>query len=144
MQWEQQISKCSQRQVLKSNRGNSKGEREEERAFWRNFEQTNNRTSYNRIRLWSCYWGNQHKSYNRSRKIRTAISKIKNCKSVGKDNITVELLKADIEISREWPEDLFKTIWDSEEVLKSWKPELIVKTPKKRDLTECGNLRQIS
>ena len=52
---------------------------------------------------------------------RTAIRKMKNGKSGGKDNITVELLKADIDVSEEWLEDLFKTIWDSEEVPKSWK-----------------------
>ena len=76
--------------------------------------------------------------------IRTAIRKMKNDKSGGKDNITVELLKADIGVSEEWLEDLFKTIWDSEEVPKSWKQGLIVKIPKKGDLTECGNWRGIT
>ena len=76
--------------------------------------------------------------------IRTAIRKMKNGKSGGKDNITVELLKADIDVSEEWLEDLFKTIWDSEEVPKSWKQGLIVKIPKKGDLTKCGNWRGIT
>ena len=49
----------------------------------------------------------------------------------------------DTEVSEEWLEDLFKTIRDSEEVPKSWKQELIVKIPKKRDLTECDYWRQI-
>ena len=71
----------------------------------------------------------------------TAISKMKNGKSGGKDNITVELLKADIEISEEWLEDSFKTIWDSEKVSKSWKQGLIVKIPMKGDLIECGYWR---
>ena len=63
--------------------------------------------------------------------IRTAIRKMKNGKSGGKDNITVELLKADIDVSEEWLVDLFKTIWDSEEVPKSWKQGLIVKSQRK-------------
>ena len=42
---------------------------------------------------------------------------MKNGKSGGKDNITVELLKAVIEVSEEWLEELFnKTIWDSDGV----------------------------
>ena len=42
--------------------------------------------------------------------ITTAISKMKNRKSGGKGDITVELLKADIVVSEEWLEDLFKII----------------------------------
>jgi hypothetical protein len=75
--------------------------------------------------------------------IRTAIKKM-NGKSGGKDNITGELLKADIDVSEKCLDDLFKTIWDTEEVPKSWKQGLIVKIPKKGDLTDCGNWRGIT
>ena len=39
---------------------------------------------------------------------------------------------------------IFKTIWDSEEVPKSWKQGLIVKIPKKGNLTECVIWRGIT
>jgi len=42
--------------------------------------------------------------------IRTAIKKMKNGKSGGKDGITVALLKADIHITAEWLHNLFKAI----------------------------------
>ena len=57
--------------------------------------------------------------------------------------ITLQL-EADIDVSEKWLKDLFKTIWDSEEVPKSWKQGLIVEIPKKGDLTEGDNWRGIT
>ena len=68
---------------------------------------------------------------------------MQNGKSCGKDEITVELLKADIDITVDWFADLFKTIWEQEVVPKTWKQGLIVKSPKKGDLSGCGNWRGI-
>ena len=73
-----------------------------------------------------------------------AIKKIKNGKAGGKDEITGELLKADMNTTIDQLESLFKAIWDQEEVPKAWKQGLIVKIPKKGDLSECGNWRGIS
>ena len=72
--------------------------------------------------------------------IRTAFKRMKNGRFGGKDEITAELLKADINTAVDWLHNIFKTIWDKE-VPKTWKQGLIVKIPKKGDLTECGNGR---
>ena len=39
---------------------------------------------------------------------------------------------------------LFSTIWKERCVLENWKKSLIVKVPKKGDLTQCDNYRGIS
>ena len=44
----------------------------------------------------------------------------------------------------DWLADLFSTIWEQEVVPKTWKQGLIVKLPKKGDLSECGNWRGIT
>ena len=76
--------------------------------------------------------------------IRTALRKMKTGKAGGKDEITAELLKADLNTTEKWLVKLFRTFWEQEKVPKTWKQGLIVKMPKKGDLTECGNLRGIT
>ena len=76
--------------------------------------------------------------------ISSAIKKMKNGKAGGKDEITSELLKADINTTVQWLEGLFKAIWDKESIPRTWRQGLIVKLPKKGDLTECGNWRGIT
>ena len=76
--------------------------------------------------------------------IRTALRKMKNGKAGGKDEITAELLKADMNTTEKWLVKLFRTFWEQEKVPKTWKQGLIVKIPKKGDLTECGNWRGIT
>ena len=75
---------------------------------------------------------------------RAAINRLNNGQSGGKGEITAELLKADIDTTVNWLADLFDTIWDKEEVPKTWKQGLIVKLPKKCDLKECDNWRGIT
>ena len=41
-------------------------------------------------------------------------------------------------------EKLFRLVWDTEEVPEEWKEGLIVKLPKKGDLTTCGNWRGLT
>ena len=41
-------------------------------------------------------------------------------------------------------EELFRTVWESEEIPEDWNCGLIVKLPKKGDLTDCGNWRGIT
>ena len=76
--------------------------------------------------------------------IRSALRKIKNGKAVYKDEITAELLKADMNTTEKWLVNLFRTFWEQEKVPKTWKHGLIIKIPKKGDLTEWGNWRGIT
>jgi hypothetical protein len=39
---------------------------------------------------------------------------------------------------------IFKKIWEKEEIPRDWKEGIIVKVPKKGDLTECSNWRGIT
>ena len=63
---------------------------------------------------------------------------------VRKDEITAELLKADMNTTEKWLVNLFRKFWEQEKVPKTWKQGLIVKIQKKGDLTECGNWRGIT
>ncbi len=83
-------------------------------------------------------------NYMTKAEIQQAIKSIKNGKAGGKDEIIGELLKVDITTSVDQLQALFKAIWDQEEVPNAWKQGLIVKIPKKGDLTECGNWRGIT
>ena len=76
--------------------------------------------------------------------IRTALRKMKNGKAGGKVEITADLLKADMNTTEKWLVNLFRTFWEQEKVPKTWKQGLIIKIPKKGDLTECGNWRGIT
>ena len=54
------------------------------------------------------------------------------------------MLKADIDTTVDWLADLFNTIWEQKVVPKTWKQGLILKLPKKGDLSEWGNWRGIT
>ena len=54
------------------------------------------------------------------------------------------LLKADIATIACVVEDLFRTVWETEEVPEDWNCGLIVELSKKGNLTECGNWRGIT
>ena len=72
------------------------------------------------------------------RKIKAALKNMKNGKAAGINMITTELLKADIETTACVLEDLFRTVWEEEEITEDWNYGLIVRLPKK------GNLKGIS
>ena len=76
--------------------------------------------------------------------IRTAIKQLKNGKAPGIDNIGAELLKADIETSRNILHRLFTNIWKNEVIPTDWDKGIIVKLQKKGDLKLCTNWRGIS
>ena len=76
--------------------------------------------------------------------IKQALKNMKNGKAAGMDSITTELLKADIETTACVLEDLFRAVWESEEIPEDWNCGLIVKLPKKGNLTDCGNWRGIT
>ena len=54
------------------------------------------------------------------------------------------IIKSRHEYKKKWLVKLFRTFWEQENVPKTWKQGLIIKIPKKGDLTECGNWRGIT
>ena len=76
--------------------------------------------------------------------IKNAIKDMKNGKAAGIDNITVEMMKADIDTTVNVLHDLLRLIWEEERIPEDWCKGLIVKLPKKGDLTNCGNWRGIT
>jgi hypothetical protein len=76
--------------------------------------------------------------------IRNAIKKTKNGTAAGTDNTPNELHKADTLTAMEVFHKIFKKIWDKGEIPRDWKEGIIVKVPKKGDMTECSNWRGIT
>jgi len=64
---------------------------------------------------------------------------MKNGKAAGADNIQAEVLKVDPYISADFLLPLFQDIWQTETFPKEWKEGIIVKVPKKGDLSQCRN-----
>ncbi|VDP05624.1 unnamed protein product, partial [Schistosoma curassoni] len=77
-------------------------------------------------------------------KISMAIRQIKSGKAAGADNIPAEAPKADVAATARILHILFSKIWDEEQVPKDWKEGLLVKIPKKGDLSNCDNYRSIT
>lgn len=76
--------------------------------------------------------------------IKNAIKKLKNNKAPGIDNITSELLKADIDTTAQWLKKLYDEIWEKEETPSEWAKGILVTLPKKGDLSKCQNWRGIT
>ena len=74
--------------------------------------------------------------------VRAAIKHLKNGKTPGVDDIDAEMLKAEPELASGYLCTLFKYIRDV--VPDDWKKAMIVKVPKKGDLSKCDNFRGIS
>jgi len=73
-----------------------------------------------------------------------AIKSLKNGKAAGVDSICAEVLKADTSLTAERLLPLFEMIWEQESFPTDWKEGIIVKLPKKGDLTDCNNWRGIN
>jgi len=71
--------------------------------------------------------------------IQRAISKIKSGKAPGADNIPPEALKADSKAAAEVMHMLLKQIWEEKRIPDEWRSGIIVKLPKKGDLSDCNN-----
>ena len=69
---------------------------------------------------------------------------MKNRKAPGIDNISAELLKADLETSTNQISKILDLVWIRENVPSDWRKGLIIKLAKKGDLTCCGNWRGIT
>ncbi|VDO93938.1 unnamed protein product [Schistosoma curassoni] len=65
-----------------------------------------------------------------------AIGQIKSGKAAGPDNIPAEALKADVAVTERILHILFNKIWDEEQVPTDWKEGLLIKIPKKGDLSK--------
>ena len=72
-----------------------------------------------------------------------AIKSLKAGKAAGPDGIPPEALKADIQTSTDMLHPLLLKIWETEKVPEEWKKGLLVKLPKKGDLSSCNNWRGI-
>ncbi|CAH8442311.1 unnamed protein product [Schistosoma haematobium] len=76
--------------------------------------------------------------------ISMAIRQIKSGKAAGPDNIPAEALNADVAATARILHLFFNKIWDEEQVPTDWKEGLLIKIPKKGDLSKCDNYRDIT
>ena len=72
-----------------------------------------------------------------------AIKTLKNGKSPGCDQVQAEMLKAEEVVTPRVLTDILQNIWETETAPNQWKIGLIVKLPKKGDLTDTNNWRGI-
>ena len=75
--------------------------------------------------------------------VKRAIKALKDGKTTGVDQIYAEMLKVGEQITATVLTDILCDIWESEEAPLLWKTGVIVKLPKKGDLTNCNNWRGI-
>ena len=72
-----------------------------------------------------------------------AIKYLKSGKTARQDGIPLEALRADVQTSTDMLHPLLVKIWETETVPEDWKKGLLVKPPKKGDLSQCNNWRGI-
>ena len=75
--------------------------------------------------------------------VEKAIKSLKNNKAAGPDNIPAEVLRADVTTSVKMLHVLLIRIWDQEYIPSEWREGILVKLPKKGDLSLCKNYRGI-
>lgn len=73
-----------------------------------------------------------------------ALKELKNGKAAGIDDIPAEILKADVTVTAGALLPLFRDIWEKESLPEDWLQGVIIKIPKKGDLSECSNWRGIN
>lgn len=78
------------------------------------------------------------------REITAAIKRLKNNKAPGADNISSEMLKVDIGSTADILQAIIEEVWEREDVPTDWKDGVIIKLPKKGNLSECTNWRGIT
>ena len=76
--------------------------------------------------------------------IQAALKNLKNGKAPGADQLSAEMLKADIERTSQELKYIFDLIWRDGRVPKQWTKGLICKLPKKGNLLDCSNWRGIT
>ena len=75
--------------------------------------------------------------------IKNAIKKLKNGKAAGCDNVPPEAIKAGGDTSEEVLLDFCNRVWTEEKIPEEWRKGLLIKLPKKSDLSYCKNWRGI-
>ncbi|XP_043862282.1 uncharacterized protein LOC122756523 [Drosophila santomea] len=78
------------------------------------------------------------------REIVNAVKKLKCNRAAGGYNIPAELLQIDTQLMADTLHQHSASIWEGETVPDSWKSGIIVKLPKKGDLSDCNNWRGIT
>ena len=76
--------------------------------------------------------------------VTSAIRRLKNGKAPGEDGVCAEMLKAEEQVTPQILQRILQDIWDKEDIPSDWKKGVIVKLPKKGDLTDCNNWRGIT
>ena len=76
--------------------------------------------------------------------IKNSIKMLKNGKAPGLDNIHPEMLKVDLDLTANILQPILYDTWTKEEIPQQWKQGLIIKIPKKGDLSLCTNWRGIT
>ena len=76
--------------------------------------------------------------------IRSALGDMESRKAPGIDSITADLPRVDTDTTVNVLHELFTKIWEEESVPEDWSRGLIIKLPKKGDLTSCGNWRGVT
>lgn len=76
--------------------------------------------------------------------VKDAICKLKNGKAPGEDGVCAEMLKAEEQDTPRLLQSILQDIWDNEEIPDNWRKGVIVKLPKKGDLSDCNNWRGIT
>ena len=76
--------------------------------------------------------------------IKMAIKHLKQNKASGPDNLPAEFFRTYPNTIANILEPLLKKVWNSSQIPNEWKQGLIIKLPKKGDLTECRNWRGIT
>lgn len=73
-----------------------------------------------------------------------ALKSCKNNKAPGVDSVVAEMLKVDYEVTADMLLPLFLEIWNTETIPEDWRKGILIKLPKKGDLTKCNNWRGIT
>nr|KAG5701644.1 hypothetical protein BaRGS_019333 [Batillaria attramentaria] len=76
--------------------------------------------------------------------IKQAMKTLKNGKAAGVDGVTAEMLRAEETMTPRLLAEMFQKIWEDESPPDTWKTGLIVKIPKKGNLSDCNNWRGIT
>ena len=76
--------------------------------------------------------------------VRGAIDRLKNHRSPGEDLITGEMLKAIGDVGLSKLTTILNNVWQNETVPNDWRRGIIVRIPKKGNLSECSNWRGIT
>jgi hypothetical protein len=76
--------------------------------------------------------------------VKECIKTMKKGKSPGTDRVTAEMIKTEEKETPRILTNIFRKIWDEEEIPDEWRQGLIIKLPKKGDLGDCNNWRGIT